>query len=478
MIQLADDRHFAVVREFLLASYAEDSGDIADRVGDFLPEKHHEEPPLIRMLFLGRAISPQEWEDAVPASVRESFHALGLIEPASNDRVRASCLLYRLRDVYVTSDRFMTDEGQVGRPAQDSVYYSLTETAQHYLWSLPTKQYERALEIGSGSGVAALLIAKNCEEMYATDIAPRCILYSEFNRRLNGFENIVVREGSFYEPVEGLQFDLIACHPPFDLSLSSNKYVYADGGADGEFVTREVIAGLGDALKPGGQYVSAFRASDRKGAPIETRIRQWLGERQDDFDIAVAVRSTVKPEEHAISASMLAKQNLDEYEKYMDFFKEIGITQFVYCHLLIERKTGAGTPITARRVVGERCTARELEGLLAWERSKDSVELVRAHLTVSEHTSLHVRHALKKGELVPVEYKFEVVQPFADEQTVPEWVAKLVALCVAGRTADAVHALMRKEYPIGRPDFDAAVKRLVGMGVLQLASGSKTMSSN
>ena len=48
-----------------------------------------------------------------------------------------SCLLYRMRDVYVTSDRFMTDDGLVGKPPDYSVYYALTETAQHYLWSLP-----------------------------------------------------------------------------------------------------------------------------------------------------------------------------------------------------------------------------------------------------------------------------------------------------------------------------------------------------
>jgi hypothetical protein len=128
--------------------------------------------------------------------------------------------------------------------------------------------------------------------------------------------------------------------------------------------------------------------------------------------------------------------------------------------------------------VGQRCTGEELQGLLAWESAKDDIDLTRARLNVSPHMFLHVRHALKDGELLPAEYKFEVSQPFSDEQPVPEWVAKLVALCVAGRTADQVHTLMRKEYPIGREDFDAAVKRLLSMGVLQLASGRSTISSN
>ena len=174
------------------------------------------------------------------------------------------------------------------------------------------------------SGAAALLLAKNCREVYATDIAPRCVLFTEFNRQLNGVDNISVREGDLYQPVADLKFDLITCHPPFDLSLTSRNYVYADGGKDGEVVSRAVIAGLPDMLKPGGQYIAAFRATDRVDAPIEARVREFLGERHAEFDVAVAVRSTVKPEEHAISASMLAKQNLDEYQMYMDLFNELG----------------------------------------------------------------------------------------------------------------------------------------------------------
>jgi hypothetical protein len=321
------------------------------------------------------------------------------------------------------------------------------------------------------------LLAKNSREVYATDIAPRCVLYAAFNGLLNGAENVSVREGSFYEPVADLKFDLITCHPPFDLSLSSKNYVYADGGTDGEFVSRGMVEGLPSMLKPGGQFFAAFRASDRADAPIEARIREWLGDQHAEFDIALVVRSTVKPEEHAISASMLARQNLDDYQLYMDFFKESGVTQFVYCHLLIERKAGA-LPLTLRRRIGGRCTAVELEGLLAWERERNSRDLTGTQVSLSPDMSLLVRHGLKAGELVPVEYTFSVSHPFTEEEPVPEWVAKLVALCVAGRTAEEVHTLMQKEYPIRREDFDAAVKRLISLGVLQLASGSSTMSSN
>jgi methylase of polypeptide subunit release factors len=478
MIRIGSDEQFAAVRNFLKAAYPEDSNVLADRVGDFDPAKHGDEPPLVRLFFLGRAISISDWESVAPESIRTVFSDMGLTEPASNGRIRCSVLLYRSHDKYVVSDRFMSDDGVVGRPAEDCVYYALTDTAHHYLYSLPTsRRYAQVLDIGSGSGVAALILSPNAKQVYATDIAPRCVLFTEFNRRLNGIENIIVREGSLYEPVQGLKFDLITCHPPFDISLSSKKYIYADGGEDGEFVTRGVIAGLPRMLNSGGQFIGAVRATDRVDGLIEERIRTWLGDEHAEFDIAVVVRSSIRIEEHSISASMLAKQNLDDYQRYMDLFNGLGVTRLPYIHVLIERKA-ASEPLTLRRDIGKRCTAIEMENLLAWERTKATALLTEARLRPSPNMELRVRHKFNKGELVPVEYSFLVEHPFREEEAVPEWVANIAALCIAERSVDQVYDLIREEYPIPRPDFDSTIKRLITMGVLQLASGSRTMSSN
>ena len=477
MIRIGDRLQFAIVRAFLESAYPEDSNDLADRVGDFDPTKHHEESPLIRMLFLGRAISVLDWESAASPEIRIAFSDLGLTEPASEGRIRSGVLLYRIRGAYIASDRFTNDEGQVGRPAEDCVYYALTDTAHYYLHSLPTRRYGHVLDIGCGSGVAALLLAPHAEQVYATDIAPRCILFTEFNRMLNGVENIIVREGSLYEPVEGLKFDLITCHPPFDISLSSKRYIYADGGEDGEFVTRGVIAGLPKMLNPGGQFVGAIRATDRKEGLIEERMRQWMGDAHSDFDIVVIVRSAIKPEEHAISASMLAKQNLDDYQRYMDLFNGLGVIRMPYVHVLIERQAD-GAPLTLRRQIGKRCTANDMEAILSWERAKPSVSLAGARFAPSPHMELRVRHKFKNGEVAPIDYTFVVEHPSREEEVVPEWVAKLAAFCIADRTTEQVYALMREEYPIEFAHVESALKRLVTLGVLQLASGSNTMSSN
>ena len=63
--------------------------------------------------------------------------------------------------------------------------------------------------------------------MYATDIAPRCVLFAEFNRQLNGDETWLNERGALYEPVEGLKFDLITLPSPVRYLASSKKYIYA-----------------------------------------------------------------------------------------------------------------------------------------------------------------------------------------------------------------------------------------------------------
>ena len=95
MIRIGDRQQFAIARAFLESAYPEDSNDLADRVGDFDPKQHHEESPLIRMLFLGRAISVVDWESVASPEIRIAFSDLGLTEPASEGRIRTPSLTGR-----------------------------------------------------------------------------------------------------------------------------------------------------------------------------------------------------------------------------------------------------------------------------------------------------------------------------------------------------------------------------------------------
>src|SRR5438270_327403 len=81
-----------------------------------------------------------------------------------------------------------------------------------------TRLLDRALDVGTGSGVQALLAARHAREVVATDVNPRALAYAELNAALNGFTNLECRAGSMFEPVAGETFDLITCNAPFVVS--------------------------------------------------------------------------------------------------------------------------------------------------------------------------------------------------------------------------------------------------------------------
>ena len=53
-----------------------------------------------------------------------------------------------------------------------------------------------ALDLGTGAGMHALLMAPHAERVLAADINPRALWFTQVNARLNGIDNVETREGS------------------------------------------------------------------------------------------------------------------------------------------------------------------------------------------------------------------------------------------------------------------------------------------
>ena len=106
------------------------------------------------------------------------------------------------------------------RDADDPADYVATYTpTARVLDSLtPRPRVDRALDVGTGSGIHALLAAQHARQVIATDVNPRALAYTTLNAALNGLHNIECRQGSLFEPVEGETFDLITCNAPYVVS--------------------------------------------------------------------------------------------------------------------------------------------------------------------------------------------------------------------------------------------------------------------
>lgn len=74
----------------------------------------------------------------------------------------------------------------------------------------------RALDMGTGSGIGALALARAGYAVVAIDVNPEAARCARINALLNRLEErIDVREGNLFEPVSGERFDVVAFNPPF-----------------------------------------------------------------------------------------------------------------------------------------------------------------------------------------------------------------------------------------------------------------------
>jgi len=139
----------------------------------------------------------------------------------------------------------------------------------------------RALDMGCGNGVQALLAARHCEHVIGVDLNPRALAFARFNARLNAITNVEWRQGDLFAPVAGERFDLVVSNPPFVISPDST-YTFRDGGLRGDCLSADVVARAAEHLADGG-FASVL--ANWVLAPGEDAVappRRWLDGRGCD----------------------------------------------------------------------------------------------------------------------------------------------------------------------------------------------------
>jgi SAM-dependent methyltransferase len=274
----------------------------------------------------------------------------------SEGSLQATCLLYPFEDLWIAS-------GFPGGSRADFVFPALSPQSDQFHSILPDTPCDALLDIGTGAGAAALVAAKNyAGTVWAGDLSQRCVLFAEFNRRLNNVTNTEVQSSDVYAAFEGKTFDRIIAHPPYIPTLGKGES-YRHGGPHGEEVLRRILAGLPQYLRPGGRAYLSTLGCDHFDESLALRVLDMIGPRSDEFRLLIAEWESLPAVEFVIRLVDAGELSFDEGARQVTSFRNGGVSQLVRCAIVVSQEASADGPQLIRRVMGHGTGTAELDAV-------------------------------------------------------------------------------------------------------------------
>jgi methylase of polypeptide subunit release factors len=452
-VHVGTDSQFALVRDVLIQSgYTEP--ELCRRLGintlseyerdtsreQYEPYEESAAGVLVRLFVDGRYAEVRIAEERLGAEALQAMSDLGLVLRNEDDLdlLLSPVSLYPTHELYIVSDRWNTPDRSPYMPVPDIVYPAIVSNAQRFVDLMPRRPCENLLDLCAGTGIAAMIGAREfAGRAWSADITERSTIYAQFNCRLNGVANVTPVQGDLYAPLDGMLFDAIVAHPPY-VPVLRPKFVYHDGGQDGEQLMRRIVNQLPEYLRPGGLFYMLATGHDRQGEPLENRVRGWLGEAQSEFDVALVVVNTMAPEEFAAMAAVKSRTPQADLEEFKRLFHELGVVSMVYSVILIQRRREAGNAFTVRRNQGLSAGRGEIEWLLDWETLASSPggreRILAARVRANPESELHVVHKLEPSGWDVTEHVLRAAAPFSMEARTEPWAPYMMAFCDGSRT--------------------------------------------
>lgn len=360
----------------------------------------------------------------------------------------------------------------------------------------------RALDLGTGNGIQALLAASHASTVVATDVNPRALAFGAFNAALNAIDRIELRQGSWYEPVAGERFDLIVSNPPYVIS-PENDLVYRDSGDEPGALCGRLIRDAPDHLTERG-FATFLASWPLVGAGAEAG--DGAGGRPADADAAppwwTVPSSWVGPDGWAWLMLMRREDPLthasqwnlplasghgadlaayrDAVQRWTGYLAQRRIDAVGYGAIVQQRRTGAGGVLRHDEVrAGSGSASRHIQRVFA---AADQLA-DRSEPPIADRTCVIPAEARLDGTFVPAETGW--VQGAAELRLTEgigigadlDPVMTEIVLAVTGglgvyAAADAAAerlGLTDAERSDLRSAASAMVVQLVGLGLLELA---------
>jgi SAM-dependent methyltransferase len=220
------------------------------------------------------------------------------------------------------------------------------------LWPNPTsrllsrftvRRFSRAtLDLGTGTGIQALLAAAHSDTVVATDLNPRAVDFATFNARLNGIENVECIVGNGFEPVAGRKFDLIVSNPPFFIAPAA-QYLFCNNPFDLDQLCRQLAREAPSHLNEGGYFQMLCEWAQVQGQPWQERLAAWF--ESTGCDAWVMKGYTEDPgeyaQEHIRSTTSSPARDAELYDSYMTYYRQRNVEAINGGIVIMRRRAGS-----------------------------------------------------------------------------------------------------------------------------------------
>ena len=229
----------------------------------------HPTDTLIALFIDGQRIEIDQLKAHVPSSFIDDAVEMQLIEMQDN-KVQSPICLFPCYGLYIATDR--ADKNT----AINQVMWLWPES---YLLGGLVKRVprRRAFDIGTGSGVHALLAGRHCREVIGADVNPRAIEFSRFNAALNGATNVEFVISDVFNSLES-SCDLLTANPPYapDSAAQAGDNFWS-GGIAGTDLLRRIVEGIPSRVDIDAVVHINALFPNPPGTSIKDHFDRWLG---------------------------------------------------------------------------------------------------------------------------------------------------------------------------------------------------------
>ena len=293
---------------------------------------------LYRLVHLGTPVSLEQ--TSLSRGEIQLLLSAGFASESGDFLQPANWRVTHFRDIFCVSE--------YGKPGGSDVYIGDDSLLfSDFLHRLP--EAGSGLDIGFGSGISSIALAKSCASVVGVDIAAECVDAGYVSAALNGSDSRIRFLASAiedYRPHEN--FDVVVGNPPgVPVPESLNYSLAGNGGEDGLNVIRRFLESSLDYCRDDGTIAMRFQsiAADhniKAHSEIEAlaKAHQWDVEMFVDISIPAEVRSALSTKNALpLNPQLNESQLLAVFDQHMS---AIGATEYTSTLMQINRR-GNGT---------------------------------------------------------------------------------------------------------------------------------------